>query len=300
MAELERPRQPNAEALTELVADQYGKMVGYARKRLRTRGVPESSADPEDVVQESLRSVLARTEPLENVRAYFYKVMDNEIKRAARHHFTGRGYASLDVDLRVEEDEPVVDPVVDAELRHVVGEALGALPLQQRRVVLLTQGMGMTQAEAARVLKTAPGTVAAHSHRALVALRVSLGALVLVLVLWVGAGWLRVRTREVMERVPASLASWLEKAMEATGLSPLGLGLSALAFLVGAVPLASYASARPGQEPRNWWQRWGLQLRSSMQRSFGRREYDFPGDRREYDFPGDSDGDSEAPRLFRE
>ncbi|WP_405749047.1 sigma-70 family RNA polymerase sigma factor [Streptomyces sp. NBC_00012] len=266
MAELERPGQPNAEALKELVVEQYGNLVGYARKRLRTRGVPDSSADAEDVVQECLRSVLVRTEPIENVRAYFYKAMDNEIKRAVHHHFTGRGYASLDVDLRAK-DEPVIHPVADAERRHVVGEALGALSLQQRRVMLLTQGMGMTQAEAARVLDTAPGTVAAHAHRAFVALRVSLGALALVLALWAGTAWLRARPREVIS-VPAS---WLEKAMEATDLSPLALGLSALSFLVTAVGVGSYASARPGQLPRNRRQRLGLHLRSAVQRSFGRR-----------------------------
>jgi RNA polymerase sigma factor (sigma-70 family) len=218
--------------------------------------------------------VLARTEPIENVRAYFYKVMDNEIKHAARQHFTGRGYASLDLDLREEENGPVVHPVADAELRHVVGEALGALPPQQRRVMLLTQGMGMTQAEAARVLKTSPGTVASHAHRAFVTLRVSLGALALALALWAGARWLRVQPRDV-GRAPTA---WLEKAAEATGLSPLALGLSGLAFLVTAAGVASYASVQPGQEPRNWWQRWGLSLRNFMQRNFGQREYDYPID----------------------
>ncbi|MGS2592021.1 hypothetical protein [Streptomyces hebeiensis] len=81
--------------------------------------------------------------------------------------------------------------------------------------------MGMTQAEAARVLKTTPGTVATHAHRAFVALRVSLGALALVMALWAGARWLWVRPRDV-ERIPAS---WLDKTIEAMGLSPLVLGL---------------------------------------------------------------------------
>lgn len=298
MAELESPDQPNAEALRKLVAEQYGKLVGYARKRLRARGVPESSADAEDVVQESLRSVLARTEPIENVRAYFYKVMDNEIRRAARHHFTGRGYASLDIDLREEEAGPAANPADDAELRHVVADALRSLPPQQRRVMLLTQEMGMTQAEAARVLKTSPGTVASHAHRAFIALRVSLGALALALALWIGTRWLRVRPRDVAG-LPAAL---LERASAATGLSPLVLVLSGLVCLVGAVGLASYFSVRPGQEPRNWWQRFGLQLRESMQRSFGQREYDFPidPDKSSNSVASDAMDGGQQPRLFRE
>ncbi|MEU5143718.1 sigma-70 family RNA polymerase sigma factor [Streptomyces sp. NPDC021139] len=304
MAELERPEQPNAEALRELVAEQYGKLVGYARKRLRGRGVPESSADAKDVVQESLISVLARTEPIENVRAYFYKVMDNEIKRAARHHFTGRRYASLDLDLREEEDGPVIHPVADAELRHVVGEALGALPPQQRRVMLLTQGMGMTQAEAARVLKTSSGTVATYSHRAFVTLRVSLGALALSLLLFVVTVVTTrgQRPREHEDGQETNLASWLEKVTEATGLSPLALGLCGLALLVSAAGVASYASVRAGQEPRNWWQRWGIRLRRVMQQNFGRREYGYPSDRDQSSdhFAGDYMDGGEQPRLFRE
>ncbi|MER5201192.1 sigma-70 family RNA polymerase sigma factor [Streptomyces sp. NPDC002755] len=196
MADQEGSRSRHAEALGELVAEQYGRMAGYAGKRLRTCRVPRSSAGPEDIVQNALKSVLAYPEPIGNVRAYLYKVMDNEISRAARHHCTGRGYASLDVDVRLE-DELSVHPVDEAELRLVVDEAVSALPPQQRKVILLTQELGMTQAEAARVMGAAPGTVGVHAHRAVRALRVSLVGLGVALVVW-AAGSLMFGVRSII------------------------------------------------------------------------------------------------------
>ncbi|MGC0334485.1 RNA polymerase sigma factor (sigma-70 family) [Streptomyces sp. SAI-170] len=154
MADEGRPGAGHAEALRALVEERYTKMVGYAARQLRTRDVPRSSADPEDVVHTALSAALARTEPIGKMRAYTYKIIQNEIDRAARLHHSGRGYASLDADVRLE-DEPAAEPVAEAELRHVVTQALNGLPLQQRRVMLLMQ-MGMTHAEAARVLNVAP------------------------------------------------------------------------------------------------------------------------------------------------
>ncbi|MFF2519429.1 RNA polymerase sigma factor [Streptomyces sp. NPDC058086] len=177
-----RLRSRHAEALGALVEERYGKLVRYAGSRLRDRGVPQSSADPQDVVQNALKSVLAIAEPIDNVRAYVYACMGNEIKRAAERHAKGMGYASLDADVRLE-NEPAVHSVAEAELRHVIDEALSDLPLQQRRVMLLRE-LGMTQAEAAQVLGSAPGTVGVHAHRAIRALRVTLVGLGTALVAW--------------------------------------------------------------------------------------------------------------------
>ncbi|MFG3035133.1 sigma factor-like helix-turn-helix DNA-binding protein [Streptomyces sp. NPDC048253] len=74
------------------------------------------------------------------------------------------------MDVRLE-DEPSVHPVDEAELRHIVDEAVGALPPQQRKVILLTQELGMSQAEAARVMGAAPETGGVHAHRAVRARR---------------------------------------------------------------------------------------------------------------------------------
>ncbi|MFF3350869.1 sigma-70 family RNA polymerase sigma factor [Streptomyces sp. NPDC002779] len=186
MADRDRPRSRHADALAELVEERYDRMVRFAASRLRDYDVPRSSADPEDVVQSALKSVLAQDKPIGNVRSYLYACMTHEVERAARLHDAGRGYESLDADVRFE-DEPAVRPVEEAELRHVIDEALAGLPLQQRRVMLLTKELGMTHREAARVLGAAPGTVGVHGHRALLALRVTLAGLGTALVAWVAA-----------------------------------------------------------------------------------------------------------------
>jgi RNA polymerase sigma-70 factor (ECF subfamily) len=105
-------------------------------------------------------------------------VIGNEVKYAARRYQTGRAYASRDADVELEFAEPAADPYAAAELRAELAGALSALSQQQRRAVLLTKEMGLTQAETARAMRAAPGTVATHVSRALVALRVTLGVLV--------------------------------------------------------------------------------------------------------------------------
>ncbi|MGV9567890.1 sigma-70 family RNA polymerase sigma factor [Streptomyces sp. NPDC003480] len=184
MADHEGQRSRHADALAVLLEEvPYDRLFRRAKRRLRTRGVPQSSADPQDVVQNVLTSVLAVTGPIPNMRGYVFKCMDNEIARAAGRYAEGRGYASRDADVRLEH-ELMVHPITEAELRHVVGEALSDLPPQQRRVMLLTRELGMTQAQAARVLGSAPGTVGVHAHRAIRALRVTLVGLGVVLVAW--------------------------------------------------------------------------------------------------------------------
>ncbi|MGW0925855.1 sigma-70 family RNA polymerase sigma factor [Streptomyces sp. NPDC002755] len=173
MADEERTRARQAEALGALVEFRYRRLVRYAAGRLRNRGIPQSAADPEDIVQNALRSVLAVTEPIRNMPAYTYACIRNEVKLAAERHAKGRGYASLDADVRLLE-ESAVQPVAGPQLRYMLDEARGDLPLQQRRVMLLTWELGMTQAEAARVLGSAQGTVAVHAHRAVRALRAAL------------------------------------------------------------------------------------------------------------------------------
>lgn len=54
VADQDRPRSRHAVALGALVEERYSLMVRYAASRLRNRGVPRSSVDPEDVVQNAL------------------------------------------------------------------------------------------------------------------------------------------------------------------------------------------------------------------------------------------------------
>jgi RNA polymerase sigma-70 factor (ECF subfamily) len=57
------------------------------------------------------------------------------------------------------------------EISRKVGLALDALPSKQRTAFILRNHQGLSITEIARVMRTAEGTVKAHLHRAVVALR---------------------------------------------------------------------------------------------------------------------------------
>lgn len=193
VAEQKEGEPGHAEALGALVVERYAQMVGYARKRLRLYGVPLSSAGPEDVVQNALMSVLAHTEPIGNLRPYVFTAIKNEVRRAALRYHGGQAYASLDADVRLE-TAGTVDPCGTADLRLEIKAALGSLPPKQRTSVWCNKVLGLTQAETAEAMGAAPGTVATHVSRAVVALRVTLGAVLAVVLSLFTVAWVRAGT----------------------------------------------------------------------------------------------------------
>ncbi|MCB9548908.1 MAG: RNA polymerase sigma factor [Myxococcales bacterium] len=68
-------------------------------------------------------------------------------------------------------------PVADDGLQRRILAAVGALSRGQREAFVLVHMEGFTVAEAAEVLKTSPGTIKSHLHRALVRLRAELADL---------------------------------------------------------------------------------------------------------------------------
>ncbi|GAA3502721.1 hypothetical protein GCM10019016_098300 [Streptomyces prasinosporus] len=181
----------HATAVAALLDEQGGRMVGHARTRLASRGVPGSWADAEDVVQTACAQVLATSRPIRHVRAYLYRVIEREVDRAAKryraaHRDEARGGDGLFVVEPAARDPDVCDAVAE---RTDLSAALRALPPQQRTAVLCTKVIGLTQAETARAMGKNAGTVATHVSRAVTALKVSLGAVCIVLV-GVTAAWL--------------------------------------------------------------------------------------------------------------
>ncbi|MEU6593258.1 RNA polymerase sigma factor [Streptomyces sp. NPDC046881] len=244
-----------AEAVAALAAEQYGQLVGYARKRLRAFDVPQAWVDADDVVQNALASVLARKKPVQKLRPYVFTVVKNEVWRAAQRYRTGQPYGSLDADVQLEAAGPA-DPIGAADRRLDLADTLDALPPQQRKAVLLNKALEFTQAETATIMNTAPGTVATHVSRGMVTLRVTLGALGLALVAW-GTAWWWGQSRDVTP------AAGFERVKD-LNVWRLALGFSVLVLPVTAVALAVYVSTRPDREPRTWWERLGVRLRKSV------------------------------------
>ncbi|WP_189189963.1 sigma-70 family RNA polymerase sigma factor [Streptomyces albiflavescens] len=186
----EQQTSPHAEALSDLVAERYGQLVGNARKRLAALDVPPAWVHAEDVVQNALASVLTRAELDEKLRPYVFAVIKNEVRHVARRYRSGLAYRSRDADVQLEASGPAADHCDAADRRLDLQAALSALPPQQRTAVLCTKALGFTQAETAQVMGKNPGTVATHTSRAMITLRLALGALAVVLV-GCAVQWLR-------------------------------------------------------------------------------------------------------------
>ncbi|MCF3132430.1 RNA polymerase sigma factor [Streptomyces olivochromogenes] len=226
MTELETPDR-TAE-VSALFAERKKQMVGFARKQLTALGVPQSAADPEDLVQNAIASVLARNNPIGRLRPYVYRVIKNEVWQATQRYYrTGQGYGSRNLDLQLEDAGPLDDPCAATDLRLDLDVALSALPQQQRTAVLWNKVLGLTQSETARLMGITPGTVATHCSRAIVALKVTISAVAVALacfLAWLGTGRLVV--------TPAA-GGWSAETTWWT--------IARLLMWVAAIPLASGA-----------------------------------------------------------
>ncbi|WP_369192384.1 sigma-70 family RNA polymerase sigma factor [Streptomyces sp. R08] len=234
MTEQEAAQQ--GEALSALFAERHPQMVGYARKWLRAFGVPPASVDAEDVVQNAFARVMKSGRPIERLRPYVFTVIKNEIRHAAQRYRSGLGYGRLDLDVQLESRGPAADPSSATDLRVDLEAAMNRLPPQQRRV-MFHKMRGDTQAETATAMGIAPGTVAAHSSRAVLALQTTLGAVSVVLT-WCSMKWLH-----VLGLATPAAGRWSSKSFWE---APLGIWWFALvsAAVFGTIFAALVYSAR--------------------------------------------------------
>jgi RNA polymerase sigma factor (sigma-70 family) len=131
---------------------------------LRILGDPQ---DAEDAASEALARAAAswrRLQSLDYQRAWVLRVTANVSIDMIRRKRTV-SVAALDAPgLPVPSDD-----------RVLVAAALAKLPRRQREVLVLRYLVDMTEVEVARHLRISQGTVKAHSHRGLAALREQLG-----------------------------------------------------------------------------------------------------------------------------
>jgi RNA polymerase sigma factor (sigma-70 family) len=131
---------------------------------LRILGDPQ---DAEDAASEAMARAAAswrRIQSLEYQRAWVLRVTANVSVDMIRRRRTV-SVATLDTPgLPIQCDD-----------RVMVAAALAKLPRRQREVLVLRYLVDMTETDVARHLRISPGTVKAHSHRGLAALRAQLG-----------------------------------------------------------------------------------------------------------------------------
>jgi RNA polymerase sigma-70 factor (sigma-E family) len=147
-------------ALEAVYLDTYPRLVGLARTIL-------GGADgAEEIVQEAFVRTLARwggvqdhEDPLPYVRSAVINLCRSRFRRKV-------------VPLRPAGAEPSAEATAAGNARRdAVLAALATLPTRQREVVALRYFGGLSTAETAQELSIAEGTVKAHLHRGLAALR---------------------------------------------------------------------------------------------------------------------------------
>jgi RNA polymerase sigma-70 factor (sigma-E family) len=147
-------------ALETVYLDAYPRLVGLARTILG------GTDGAEEIVQEAFVRTLARwggghdhQDPLAYVRSAVINLCRSRFRRKV-------------VPLRAAEAAPSAEATAAGNARRdAVLHALASLPTRQREVVALRYFGELSTAETARELSIAEGTVKAHLHRGLAALR---------------------------------------------------------------------------------------------------------------------------------
>ncbi len=139
------------------------------RTALLLTGDPHSA---QDLVQNALTKLYLawdRIEQRDRVDAYARRILVNEHRSSWRRPWRRHEVTTDDLpDARAESSEPAGD-------RDAVWAFVATLPPRQRAVIVLRYYEDLTEAETADLLGITRGTVKSQAHRALAALRATLG-----------------------------------------------------------------------------------------------------------------------------
>lgn len=162
-------REGGDEALEALLRESAGMVHAIARARL---GDGIAAEDATAAALERVARGLPRLRKPEAFGPWLGRIARRCAADAARRSRTTADPSD------VEATDPATDPVdalLQAERRAAVREAIAALPVRGREVVLLHFVEGLTYREIAGLLRMGLGTVARRMKRALEALRGALG-----------------------------------------------------------------------------------------------------------------------------
>lgn len=153
-------------ALEQLYADQYAALVRLAVLLLRDQGLAE------DVVQDSFVAMHGAWHRVDPARApaYLRQTVVNRSRTALRH----RAVVARHGPDPLPEGAAADEPVLRAERRARVLDALAALPVRQREVLVLRYYLDLSEADIAETLGISRGAVKSHASRAAAALRTQL------------------------------------------------------------------------------------------------------------------------------
>ncbi|MFH8470615.1 RNA polymerase sigma factor [Streptomyces sp. NPDC017991] len=145
-----------------------GELTGRAVKLLRQAQVPPSRLGADDVVQNAFVKALKTPDAIGQPRAYLHKIISRDVAAAGKRY-----RQQLEAEMTCGHDVLELGPYLDSDHARMVDDRLALtaylkeLPLEQRRALYLTKGVGLTYQETADRLGKRPGTVAAQVSTAL-------------------------------------------------------------------------------------------------------------------------------------
>lgn len=159
-------------ALTDLYAAHWHSLVRLSWLLVRDQYVAE------ETVQEAFVAMHSHWSQLRNpdlALAYLRRSVVNSSRSVLRHRIVEDRYLSAETSARTAYGMTTEPSAETLALEHATGDrlvaALGRLPRRQREVLTLRYYLDLSEIQIADALHISPGSVKAHAHRGLAALR---------------------------------------------------------------------------------------------------------------------------------
>jgi RNA polymerase sigma-70 factor (sigma-E family) len=159
-------------ALTDLYAAHWHSLVRLSWLLVRDQHVAE------DTVQDAFVAMHAHWSQLrdrDRALAYLRRCVVNSSRSVLRHKIVVDRYLSAETSARTAHGMTTEASAEARALEHAAGDrmvaALGRLPRRQREVLTLRYYLDLSEVQIADALSISPGSVKAHAHRGLAALR---------------------------------------------------------------------------------------------------------------------------------
>ena len=125
--------------------------------------------DARDAAQESLLKLSTRLRQFRGesqFSTWLHRLVVNTCRDLAERQVLRRGEELPAEDLRIDDESDPSRLAMIVDLRGELGQALSRLTADQRRVVLLRDGLGLSYDEIARLVRIPAGTAKSYVHRA--------------------------------------------------------------------------------------------------------------------------------------
>jgi RNA polymerase sigma-70 factor (sigma-E family) len=162
------------QALTDLYAGHWRSLVRLSWLLVRDQQVAE------ETVQDAFVSLSRHWSGLrdrEQALAYLRRSVVNGSRSVLRHRSVHDRFVARETGRTLPDEASAEDRVLAREDAGSLMAALGVLPRRQREVLVLRYYLDLSEAQIAHALGISPGSVKAHAHRGLAALRADVEAL---------------------------------------------------------------------------------------------------------------------------